>query len=198
MSTTAEQILSVAAARPEGAMLSAKELLHLGTRGSVDRALARLVERGRLYRIGRGLYALPTQTRFGKIPPETGAVIRELAERTGETIVAHGIVAANRLGLSTQQPMREVYLTSGRSRERDFGGRVVVLRHAPGWMLRAPKARAGEALRALEWLGPMNIYKHLIALRAKLSEDERTELTALRAGAPNWLAQALSSLATDD
>ena len=48
MSTTAEQILSVAAARPEGTMLSAKELLHLGTRGSVDRALARLVERARL------------------------------------------------------------------------------------------------------------------------------------------------------
>ena len=178
-------------------MLSAKELLHLGTRGSVDRALARLVERGRLYRIGRGLYALPIQTRFGEIPPETGSVIREIAERTGETIVAHGIVAANRLGLSTQLPMREVYLTSGRSRELDFGGRVVVLRHAPAWMLRAPKARTGEALRALEWLGPERITEHLVVLRAKLSEDERAELAALSTGAPIWLAQALSSLVTD-
>lgn len=194
MNTTAEQILSFAAARPEGAMLSAKELLHLGNRGAVDRALSRLAGRGRLLRVGRGLYTLPIQTRFGEIPPKTQTIIQALTERTGETIVAHGAAAANRLGLSTQIPMREVFLTSGSSRRLQFGGRVVELRRAPSWLLRAPKSRAGEALRALEWLGPPHVEQTVSSLRGKLTEKEQAELAALRSGAPTWLAQAVSVL----
>jgi len=40
----------------------------------------------------------------------------EAAKLRGETIAPHGAAAANRLGLTTQVPMRTTYLTSGRSR----------------------------------------------------------------------------------
>ena len=65
MQPVAEGILTYARSQPEGALLAAKELLHLGSRAAVDQALKRLEERNELMRLGRGLYALPVKTRFG-------------------------------------------------------------------------------------------------------------------------------------
>ncbi len=48
MQRLADQILEQVAGLPEGASVSTKELLHLGTRAAVDQALSRLVKRGQL------------------------------------------------------------------------------------------------------------------------------------------------------
>ena len=45
---------------------------------------------------------------------------------------------ANRLGLTTQIPVRAVYVTSSPSRRLHFGALTVELRHAPRWELAAP------------------------------------------------------------
>ena len=116
MRTLAKQVLEHAAGLPEGAPLVAKELLHLGSRAAVDQALSRLVQRGALLRAGRGLYVLPVESRFGTRAPSAAKVVEGLANQRGETIVPHGAAAANALGLTTQVPMRAVYLTSGPSR----------------------------------------------------------------------------------
>src|SRR5205814_759502 len=109
-------ILSYAERLPEGAHLMAKELLHLGKRAAVDQALSRLVSRGKLLRASRGIYVRPIESRFGTHAPAVSKVINAIAEQKGETVVASGATAANSLGLTTQVPVREVYLTSGRSR----------------------------------------------------------------------------------
>jgi len=116
MQPLAEQILTHTATLPEGAAFRAKELLHLGSRAGVDQALARLERSGAVSRISRGLYVRPVAGRFGPRSPSPGKVVSALATATGETIAIHGAVAANALGLSTQTPLRTIYLTSGRSR----------------------------------------------------------------------------------
>lgn len=197
MTTTAERILAHAEILPEGHAFSAKELLHLGQRPAIDQALSRLVRRGRLLRIGRGLYTHPVRSRFGARAPAPEAVIESLAERTGETITPSGAVSANRLGLTTQNPTKAVYMTSGPSRTLTIGKQQVELRHAPAWQLRASTSRAGEALRALAWLGPKKAKGKARILGRKLTSAERSELAALRAQTPTWLAQELSVLAVD-
>ena len=52
MSNLAQQVLAHAASMPEGASLSAKALLHLGSRAAVDQALSRLARSGELLRAG--------------------------------------------------------------------------------------------------------------------------------------------------
>ena len=151
------RILEEARQRPEGASISAKALLHLGNRAAVDQTLSRLVARGELLRAGRGLYVLPVKGKFGVRAPSTRALLEQIGEQTGETIVSSGAVAANRLGLTTQVPTQEIYLTSGRSREMRLGNRVVTLRHAKTWELSLAKRVAGEAIRALGALGPLEI-----------------------------------------
>lgn len=194
MHTLATQVLEHAAGLPEGAPLVAKELLHLGSRAAVDQTLSRLVQRGALLREGRGIYVVPVVSRFGTRAPSTTKMVEGLASQWGETIVPHGASAANALGLTTQVPMREIYLTSGTSRRLTLGAQTVELRHAPVWQLIFPGRAAGDVVRALAWLGPQKAGEALRSLGAKLPEAELREVASARARLPTWMAQAVSAL----
>jgi hypothetical protein len=195
MQPLAEQILTHTATLPEGAAFRAKELLHLGSRAGVDQALTRLERSGAVSRISRGLYVRPVAGRFGPRSPSPAKVVSALATATGETIAIHGAVAANALGLSTQTPLRTIYLTSGRSRTVKVGGQMVELRHAPEWELLLPGQAAGDALRAIAWAGKTRAHETVSALRHRLKPAEQQNLLGLRGRLPTWLAQEVSSLA---
>ena len=121
MRTFAKQFLEYAAGLPEGTPLVAKELLHLENRSAVDQVLSRLARRGALLRAGHGIYVLAVEGRFGVWDPSPAKMVDGLARQRGETIVSHGKAAANALGLTTQVPIRSVYLTSGPSRRLKMG-----------------------------------------------------------------------------
>ncbi|MDN5934755.1 MAG: DUF6088 family protein [Nitrosospira sp.] len=194
MQTLAKQVLAHAAGLPEGKPLIAKELLHLGRRAAVDQVLSRLVQRGTLLRAGRGIYVQPIKSRFGTRAPSAAKMIEGLANQRGETIASHGAAAANALGLTTQVPMRAVYLTSGPSRRLKLGAQMIELRHAPIWQLIFPGRAAGEVVRALAWLGPEKAGEALRKLRTKLPPSELQEVVAARGRLPTWMAREVSAL----
>ena len=198
MKTLAKQVLEQAAGLPEGTPLAAKELLHLGSRAAVDQVLSRLVQRGKLLRAGRGIYVLPVESRFGIRAPSALKMVEGFANQRGETIVAHGAAAANALGLTTQVPMRAVYLTSGPSRRLKLGAQMVEFRNAPTWQLIFPGRTAGEVVRALAWLGPEKSGEAISKLRSKLPVTELKEVVAARSRLPTWLAQEVSAFVTYD
>lgn len=195
MQRLTEQILEHAARLPEGAPIAAKGLLHLGNRAAVDQTLSRLVERGQLMRAGRGVYFLPVTSRFGTRAPSVQTAVEALAAQRGEVIVSSGATAASTLGLTTQVPIRSVYLTSGRSRKMSFGKQVVELRHAPRWQLALAQRPAGEAVRALAWLGPDKAEAALRALKRKLPPAVFSELVAAAPQLPTWLARSVGKVA---
>lgn len=193
MERISEQIMERAAKLPEGAPLAAKGLLHLGSRAAVDQALSRLQRRGQLLRAGRGLYVRPVNSRFGSRAPSIESLLGSVATRTGETIVASGAASANKLGLTTQVPVRNVHLTSGTSRQLQLGKQVIELQHVPRKQLLFPHQPAGDALRALQWLGPENAEGALRQLQTKLSEADFATLLQAASIMPNWLAKLLSA-----
>ena len=138
MEVLATKIMEHGNGLPEGTPVVAKELLHLGSRAAVDQALSRLVRRGTLMRAGRGIYVRPIESRFGARPPVASKVVEAIAAQRGESVAPHGAAAANELGLTTQVPVREVYLTSGGAALA--GAQVVELRHVPAWQLVLPDA----------------------------------------------------------
>lgn len=187
-----EQILAYAAGLEEGAPLTAKALLHLGNRAAVDQALARLTRQGLLMRISRGVYVRPTESRFGKRAPAVEKVVQGLSRTFGEILVRNGAAAANELGLTTQVPVRQIYWTSGPSRRLELGKQKVELRHVPGSLLVAANRPAGEAVRALNWLGRGQAKRALTLMGRTLSREERQELLSLRNSMPGWMAQSVS------
>ena len=187
-------IMEHAADLPEGSVLCPNVLLHLGNRDAVDQALSRLARSGRLSRTCQGVYVSPVETRFGPRPPSIDKVIESLAALWGETIVPCGGAAANALGLTTQVPVRSVYLTSGPNRKLKLGEGTVHLRHAPRWQLVAPHRPAGDAVRALAWLGPQEVEESLGVIGQKLSVEDLDELAASRAMMPAWIAEPVSTM----
>ena len=194
MPSVSKQIVEYASSLPEGTPICGGALLHLGGRAAIDQALSRLARSGRLMRICRGIYVTTFETRFGRRPPSIGKVIKALATLWGETIVPSGGAAAHALGLTTQVPIRSVYLTSGPARRLRFGKLEVELRHAPRWQLTAPHCKAGDVIRALAWIGAAEVRDALQAVLPSLSREDIDELAAARAIMPHWMAEPVSAL----
>lgn len=195
MNSLPQTILSRAELLPEGCVLSPKEFLHLGSRAAIDQAFSRLTKGGKLVRVARGWYAAPVTSRFGTRVPSPAKVAHSLAKRNGETLVPHGASAANMLGLTRQVPIREVYLSSGRSRKYTLGKSEVLVRHAPKWMMALGQRPAGNAVRALEWMGKENAPEALSSLRKTLQESEWQELCQARSTLPGWMAKLIGEFA---
>ena len=193
MRSIPQRVMEYAESLPEATPLCPGALLHLGMRAAVDQALSRLARSGKLMRICKGVYMRPVETRFGVRGPGIGKALAALSELWGETVVPCGGSAANCLGLTTQNPVRMVYLTSGPSRRLDFGAHTVELRHAPRWQLVAPHREAGNVIRALSWLGPEEVENGLEAVLPTLSGEELQELSTVRALMPNWMAEPVSA-----
>ncbi len=183
--TTAKAILNFLKHQARNEPVCAKQSLHLGSRASVDQALFRLLQRQKLVRVARGFYALPVRTRFGILPPEPERVIQAIAFRNGERISPAGAAAANAMGLTTQVPLRRVYVTSGRSRRINVSGETVELRHAAPF---ADEAHHERLLRAIEWLG-LDGLKQSRAMLNSLPLKERRRLAERTALMPDWMAQ---------
>lgn len=191
MNSLPESILLYAQSLPEGGVLSPKEFLHLGSRAAVDQALSRLTKEGKLLRVGRGTYVTPVSSRFGTRAPAPEKVVESLAAQSGETVTPHGAMAANALGLTQQVPIREVYLTSGRTRKLKLGRSEVLVKHVPRWMLALGTGPAGAAVRALAWMGPAHVSESLATLHRTLPNSEWRALASSRAALPSWMAQAI-------
>jgi Family of unknown function (DUF6088) len=191
MSKLPESILLHAQSLPEGGVLSPKEFLHWGSRAAVDQALSRLTKEGKLLRAGRGAYVSPVSSRFGTRAPAPEKVVGSLAIQSGETVTPHGAMAANALGLTLQVPIREVYLTSGRTRKLKLGQSEVLVKHAPRWMLALGDRPAGAAVRALAWMGQERAGESLAKLHRTLPPLEWRALASARTALPSWMARAI-------
>ena len=194
MAALANQILSEMAPLPEGQPVSAKEFLHLGSRAAIDQALSRLMRAGSLLRVARGLYVLSKASRFGASAPSPAKLVGALSMRTGAMIFPHGAAAANSLGLTSQVPSGAVYVTSGANQRLTLGRQIVELKHAPAWQFALGGRPAGEAIRALAWLGPQHAGEAISALKRRLPRAERKALAEVRAKLPTWLATEVSAL----
>lgn len=191
----AELIMAQAQALPEGKPLYAKQLLGLGNRAAVDQALSRLAKSGALLRVGRGLYVRVIESRFGTRPPQTEKLVEAIAEVLGETVASHGAAAANALGLTTQVPMRCVYVTSGRSRTLNLGKLKVELQHVPSWQLTLADKPGGQIVRALAWLGPERAREMSPLIKLKAPKEAIEEVARARMRLPEWMARQVSELA---
>jgi len=195
MKSLPHRILAMAAQMPEGSILSADILFSLGTRNAVDQALSRLAKSGALMRVGRGLYVRPIQTRFGERAPDAHKVVTSLASQAGETMVVGEAAAANTLGLTTQVPVRPVYLSSGVSRRLQLGNQIVEIRHAPRWKLALANREAGTALRAMAWAGKERAQAVASQLSQRMSGAQLAELASVSTRyMPAWMSKAIRDL----
>ena len=183
-------------AKHRGWVFSAKEFASLGPRTAVDQALFRLQRSGEIRRIARGIYEYPkVHPRIGVLSPSPEAVARAVAARTNSRVMISGAKAANLMGLSTQVPSQNLFLTDGRSHSIRIGNQLVVLKHvAPSKMIGAG-TEAGVVIQAVRFLGRRGIGEIPVeSLSKKIPVSVKAEIKRLAPGVPVWLQPALARL----
>jgi len=169
----------------------------LGSRDAVASTLKRLKQRGTIRQLDRGLYDFPkTDPRFGPLHPSSDDVVKALGARDGIQLQPSGAHAANLLGLSTQVPMKSVYLTDGRSRDVTVGKRKIVLkRTSPRYMATAGRV-SGLVIQALRHLGQDRVDDAVVAqLRRRLDDQAKAQLLKDARFAPAWIADIFHAIA---
>ncbi|MEQ1686761.1 MAG: DUF6088 family protein [Burkholderiaceae bacterium] len=180
-----------------GAVFTPALFARAGSRSAVDKALQRLVERGVLRRLARGLYDKPrVDALLGTLWPSVDEVVKALSGKDKLRLQPTGAYAANLLGLSEQVPARVEFLTDGTSRTVQVGPMRIVLKRTTPRQMAAAGRSSGLVIQALRSLGPAHIGADRLArLRRSLPAAERRALLDDLALAPTWMRPLLRDLA---
>ncbi len=171
----------------------------LGGRAAIDKVLQRLVARGELRRLSRGLYDKPRQDPLlGMLWPTVDAVVTALSGKDRLRLQPTGVYAANLLGLSDQVPARVEFLTDGTSRTVRAGPMQIVLKRTTPRQMAAAGRTSGLVIQALRSIGPDHLTpQRLNKLRRTLPAEQRRALLDDLTLAPGWMQPTLRSLATN-
>lgn len=169
----------------------------MGGRAAIDTALHRLVEKGTVRRVCRGIYDFPRVGTLVKQPlsPDLDAVASALARKFGWRIQITGPSALNLLGLSTQVPGRIVYTSDGPDRAFKIGKSKVEFEHTPlkesGFKLR----ESSVIVQALKSLGADQVTPDVIkTIRGWLEPRLRARVLKDTQIVTGWVQAAIAKI----
>jgi hypothetical protein len=182
-----------------GAVHVPGDFLDLGSREAVDLTLHRLVKKGTLRRLARGVYDFPKQhPTIGTLTPSAQAIAEALAGRDRTRLQPSGAYAANVLGLSEQVPAKAVFLTDGPSRTVKIGRMTIQLRQTTPRNMAAAGRLSGLVIQAFRELGQDHITPARIRyLKRTLPTEKRRELLKDLRLAPAWMHPFIRALAEE-
>jgi hypothetical protein len=168
----------------------------LGSRDAVASALKRYRQSRLIRQLARGVYDYPrTDPELGVLSPSPDAVAKALAGRDVVRLQPSGAYAANLLGLSTQVPMKIVYLTDGRSRTVRIGKQKIILKQTTPRNMATAGRISGLVIQTLRHLGQKHVDEDTIArLDRLLDADAKKQLLKDLRYAPAWIAEIMRRL----
>jgi Family of unknown function (DUF6088) len=193
------QMLKAINALGHGAVFVPTDFLSFGSRQAVDMVLYRLVRKGTIRRLARGIYDFPEEhPKLGKLQPSLEKIAEALVGRDCTRIQPTGAYAANILGLSEQVPARVVFLTDGPSRTVRVGATTIQLRRTTPKNMAMTGRLSGLLVQALRELGKENMTaEKLEHLKRILPLDKRQELLKDIRLVPEWMHLIFRELAKE-
>ena len=172
-----------------GSLFFIDDFLSFGTAKAVAKVLERLVDKGDISRVARGIYArLEIDPILGELKPTTENIAIAIAKRDKARIVPTGTLALNVLGLSTQVPMNVVYLSDGAARKIDLGRRKIVFKKSAPKNLAAIGKISSLVIQALKEIGKDKVTeKEIEIILKKLEQEDMYRLEHDIKLAPEWI-----------
>jgi predicted transcriptional regulator of viral defense system len=97
-----------------------------GSADNIRKVLSRFEKEDVVERLAHGIYIKPKKDPLlGTLYPNIEEIAREIAKRDKARIAPTGVMALYLLGLTTQVPLKAVYLTDGSQREVKIGNRAI-------------------------------------------------------------------------
>lgn len=187
------KIAEVLKSFPKGSVLFVDDFLDYGNSESVKKALLRLKEKEILVRLAHGIYLFPKiDKELGILFPSTEDIAKAIARRDKARIVLTGVQALNKLGLSTQIPMKVVYLTDGAARSIKVGKRTITFKKTSPKTLLAKGEISSLVIQALKTIGQSKVDAETIIKIKNLLKKEKSENIINDAKlAPAWINKLL-------
>jgi len=194
------QILNAINSLGHGAVFVPTDFLGFGSRQAVDIVLHRLVRKGTIRRLVRGIYDFPKEhPKLGKHLPSPEKIAEALVGRDCTRIQLTGAYAANILGLSEQVPATVVFLTDGPSRIVKIGTTTIQLRRTTPKNMAMAGRFSGLLVQDLRELGKEHITSERIEhLKRTIPLNARQELLKDIRFAPEWMHSIFRKLARED
>lgn len=177
-----------------GSILFIEDFLGIGTAGAVHVSLHRLVKAKQIKRLSRGIYTKPKHNDLvGEELPTTEKIAKAIAKRDKARILPTGSYAMYMLGLTTQIPLKLVYLTDGSPRKITIGKRTIQFKKTTPKNLSLKGEVSKLVVQALREIGkdkatPEEITKIQNLLKNEDKKTLRHDITL----APQWVAEIMA------
>jgi hypothetical protein len=179
---------------PKGSIVFVDDFLDFGNPESVKKSLFRLEEKDVLVRLAHGIYLYPkVDKELGILYPSTEDIAKAIARRDKARIVPTGIHALNKLGLSTQVPLKVVYLTDGAARSIKVGKRTITFKKTTPKNLMTKGEISSLVIQALKTIGRSKVdEKTLRKIRGILKNESQEQIIHDAKLSPAWINKILT------
>ena len=189
-----DYILQIINKKKPGTIFVFNDFKTLGNLPAIRVAMHRLVKKGILQRVIPGLFVKPTTSKLlnKTISPNLDKVAHAIARKDYAKITPTGIFALYALGLSTQIPLKLVYLTDGKARKIKVGKSTIEFKKASPKKLALRGKLSKLAILAMSEIGKgklsqIEIEKIINALKKENIDDLKHDLLL----APQWIAETI-------
>ncbi len=190
------QILKRISKARRGVLFFTENFVRFGTPDAVRQALGRLVKKGELDRVTTGIYVRSEYDPvIGKITPGIEDIARAIAKRDKARIVPTGDYALHKLGITTQVPMKVVFLTDGSARKITIGKRSITFKKASPKNVAAVGEISSLVIQALRTIGKDELTEEQrLKIDALLRKEKPTKLEHDMRLAPAWIREIIKPI----
>lgn len=197
--TIEDKILNKMRQNRRGKIFFAKDFAAFGNYKACGKALERLANQGNIMRVSRGIYTIPQPSKYFKnAPPPIDDVIRAILKRDNAKAIPTGLFAENLLGLSTQVPMKIVYLTDGSPRRLKIGETPIIFKKTSPKNLAAKGKLSMLVIQALKSIRKERVTDYEINKIVEILRNENPKHLAHDINfAPVWIQQIMRKALTN-
>lgn len=179
--------------RAKGTLFLPYDFACEGSAVSIRKALQALKDKDIIKSVAHGIYVRPKINAYiGEVLPSAEEVAQAIAKRDKIRLVPTGAYSLNALGLSTQIPLKLVFLTDGAARTIKVGKRTIKLKKTTPKNLMAKGKISSLVIQALREIGkdnssPAELQKIMKLLKAEDRQFLKHDIKL----APEWIRQIM-------
>lgn len=179
-----------------GEFFFADDFKNYGTPENIRLTLFRLENDGLIERLAHGIYIKPKKDPLlGTIYPSVEEIAKEIARRDKARIAPTGVLALYLLGLTTQVPLKAVYLTDGSQREVKIGNRNIKFKRTVPKSFAIKDELLHLIVQAFKEKGQRNITKEFFdTIKTSVKKVDKQVIDSQLKYAPVWIQKEITKL----
>lgn len=194
------EIYDIMREAPKGTIFSNCDFHDLGSADAIRKALARLTNKKKIYRLIDGFYAIPYVIEIVQeySYPSVEELADKIAERFHWNIAPCGDLALNQVGLSTQVPAVYEYVSDGPYREYIYLDQTIRFKHISNRSISMFSRPLSRIIQSIKALGKENITEREVQIMARYcSRFVKENIKQDTKTVPVWIYKVLKQISEE-